>query len=901
MGLFSSKYKRIVGVTVVDLGVSKFDEYADFKRNAMVATDGHIDLYAKALFDYKQKIRHSYSSARIHNFGMDPVDTTGSASFSKEVSESEKHVKFPASYYGSKPAASILPREPYDDGCGAVPWEEEVCRFLIQNQSNLDSKDFKLNNSTEDANGVMNYSYVERTQTDARYGFVIRIDGFTKYGEESIDGKVDATIMYLWRTAKTKHYWEWKCNGDAESTRVYNENDVPDDPCPGESSNISQGEEFIEWEQHNPVYIRADVDIRSLSHSRLGLMNTGCSETNGFLYVGYDQQVVKDNIVVKNLSYKSAPLLSIKELNEGKIVEADNNSTQEERDKAFYQRKLFESFGQNVDNLSTYVENGDIDDMKIGMMIDMATTGSSNAISKIAFDTIDSMIGDLELVPQTNRTTCGDGRISLTTDYGNGVLTSSFNASKKTGKSNSKYKNRRKYRVSALSDDSNLIKNIDKMREVYDTYYGTDGLADDDAPSDGKEGMAMRTEIYQEYNTTASPSEKLKTAYSDLPTIKDLIDIRDRKHLMIEYPYNSNLQTVVSNMNADDSIDALDGYTVNIALPNSTDSETQYSVEISKKNIFGSSFGGGEYIVYSVSKTEPDGNYVEYELFGNEMKYVVDGDTFHKYPSRIEDAGMCIPVPENVMNGLPFYDFMSAYDVLMNGLAFSVKEIEIKWYQQEWFAVVFIIITIIVAVVITVMTAGAGSSIGMMLVDFAVNMAIAYAVTQAVMYVGEKLGVDPMILDIVAFVSSAIATGGVSALSQPSFYLQLVDMYLKSQLREQKEIAEKIKEDTEEFRKDVDEKSKLMTFESQIIEQWAILEGINTRSFYDSLGSNAISMSEEAITSAEEKKKYTLTPVVPMMTDGTRFALSQVELSASTYDPSGSIGRMDKFGDTTYD
>ena len=87
MGLFSTKRKTVVGVQTFDLGTDGYESFYRFRRDAMFASAGHTDQFMKAMFRYKQKVKSSYSSKRLEQYGMEFPTTSFSYPINPKIHE----------------------------------------------------------------------------------------------------------------------------------------------------------------------------------------------------------------------------------------------------------------------------------------------------------------------------------------------------------------------------------------------------------------------------------------------------------------------------------------------------------------------------------------------------------------------------------------------------------------------------------------------------------------------------------------------------------------------------------------------------------------------------------------------------------------------------------------------
>jgi hypothetical protein len=135
----------------------------------------------------------------------------------------------------------------------------------------------------------------------------------------------------------------------------------------------------------------------------------------------------------------------------------------------------------------------------------------------------------------------------------------------------------------------------------------------------------------------------------------------------------------------------------------------------------------------------------------------------------------------------------------------AVNITKTKWYQTS----IFKIILIIIAVVITVYTAGAGASVGAILLDLAVNAAIAFGINYVIDLLVEKGIISAEVGLVLKIVVSIYISGNgsfnvdLSLLDSAALIVEATGTYYQQQLllenKEYKDKMRKLKEESKKY------------------------------------------------------------------------------------------------------
>lgn len=829
MGWFSGETVTTVGISALDLGSGGYSRYYDFRKNLIFAVQDSSDpteKFQQEMFKYKQNVRHSYSSAKLEQYGIEPISTEISITRNSTISTIFENNP---NYYNLKYPDFIVPRN-------------------TDFQTTTADEDFLSSEAGAVKRGIDGYSSYE-------YRHIPSLDEYG-YTEKPIDGTYTEPEQGSGSTfnsgTHSNYYLIYDYESYNTSTRIF---DV--------SYRL-----YHRPENSNDVNLISTViheltDLTDYVWDGFTVYTTGYNQGEQVIRV---PDALNNSIETNTFNQEYEPLISLKEANKSTLSETDPNApaTEEERLNAFYQNKILESIGMDFDSAQPYIDNDKITDLKVGMVFNLETIDSNHGVINSFFNNLELLSGGY------NRSYTGANHIYSSTTYpvdelntitlplSDMTLELSFQLERiSRDYISSPITEKLKCKLKLYSEDSLLVRNTPDLIDTYETYYG-------EGSSSGLTAFEMRDNIATEYNNTNTPSDALKEAYGLLPTISQLSDLQDIIDTVVYMPQFNNTADIEAFLVNLDS-DTYSGFHVkSYSYIDTVNSQFKYEIvkdsvtTISRYPEFNNLYGAAKYVIRRTD--DATNSEIIYVLCGLKMRYYDgSGHDFTTFGSLNSTNPFFIPVGYGALESTTFYDYIEAYDVMMTGVVFSVQSIKLKWYQTSVFRIVLQIVLVIIAVAIEVFSAGSGTPISASILAVAESIAIAYAISAIVIAVAKELNIDSGIAQVIVAVVSAYFTSDYTQLFE-SLGLLAADAALKYQ-------TQQYLDDTNRLiaqQKELERKLKLIKLYSEqgdkSIKPWAILENIINRQDFDNPSNSSANLSIEGVEEGKDTEKYSVNP-----------------------------------------
>lgn len=829
MGWFSGKTVTTVGVSALDLGSNGYSKYYDFRKNLLFAvkdSNTPIEKFQNEMFKYRQSVRHSYSSAKLQQYGISPINSSTTVTQNSTISTIFKNNP---DYYNLRYPDYIAPRN-------------------TDFQSTSAEEDFLVSEALQVRMGMDGYGSYEYRYIDSlgEYGYTEKpLSGEYTEPPPAQDGvSVNAT------STPSNHYLIYDSHNYDELTRI---------------STVSY-RLYYRPKDSNDVNL-----ISTVTDEQADLTEYVCSGfvvyTSGF---NQNELIVRtpdalNNTFISNTTNQQyEPFISLKEANKASI-EDPSSIPEEERLRAFYQNKILESIGMNFKSAEPYISNDKITDLKVGMVFNLETLDANHGVMHSFFNNLENLSGGLDIsyvganhiysdtiYPVNNINT-------ITLPLSDMTLEISFQLERiSRDHISSAIPNKLKCKVKLYSDDPLIVRNTPDLIDTYETYYG-------DGSSNGLTAFEMRDNIATEYNNTANPSDALKEAYGLLPTVRQLSDLQDVIDTIVYMPYYTNVSDIEAFLVNLDS-DTYTGFHVQSYSYIST-GNSRFKYEITKNSVvtiskypeFNNRNNSAKYVI---RRTDDETNSeIIYVLCGLKMRYYdSSGHDYTTFGAINSTTPFFIPVTYGSLDNIPFYDYIEAYDVMMTGIAFSVQTVKLKWYQTEIFSVILQIVLVVIAVAIEVLSAGSGTPISASILAVAEDMAIAFAITTVVTEVAKALDIESSVVQVAVSVVTAYFTKDTTQLFE-SLGLIAADQALKYQ-------TEQYRQDTSRLiaqQKELDKKLKLISLYAEQsnsdFKPWAILDNIINSQNSENPSDSNVNLSIDLIEEGKEANKYSVKPI----------------------------------------
>jgi len=863
MGLFSGKKVTTIGVSALDLGVSGYNAYYAFRKNLLFAVEpsiNPIERFQEEMFKYKQSVKHAYSSARLSQYGIDPIETTTTISKTPTV---VNFFKDNPSYYNLKYPDFIIPR--------SIDWQTTVATDPFDPneapavQRGIDGRDtwipVHIDSLNED--GYAQHELSDAYDPDS--GVSTPENFYLVYDSQSYD---DTTRVFT------------------TSFRLYQR--------PQDSNDVN----LIETHTDD-TYDLTDYVFKGIS-----VFTTGFNQGEVILRMGVDIDTSTQSFSV---TQQYEPLISLKEANKATLADyGGGNLTDEEKLKAFYQNKILESIGMNFDSAKPYLDNDKITDLKVGMIFNLNTINENRGV-------IHSFFNNLEIFSnQEDSSYIGSDHIYEPTYYPIHELTTiklplsdmtlevSFQLERFTRDSISLAINEKlRCKLKLISNDTMDNINSPEMVSVYEDLYGA-------GSSDGLTVFEMRNDVIADYNSSSDPSDALKEAYGLLPTIKQLsalYDIIDTVLYIPEFTNTTDIEDFLVSLDPD----TYTGYSVTSYRYISASTNSNFKYEVIEQSVttlshytdFNNVDNCAKYIIRRTDDSTD--SEVIYVLCGLKMRYYdSSGHDYTSYGQIGSTTPFFMPVRYGALDNIPFFDYIESKDAMLNGIVFTVQVVKLKWYQTGIFRVVLQIVLVVIAVAIEIATSGTATSIATVLLSTAESLAVAFAISTVVTEVAKAFNIDSSIVQIALAVVEAYFTSDTTNLFE-SLGLLIADQALKYQTIQYQQDTERLIAQ----QKEIDRKLKLIQLTAQSsdkkIKPWAILENIINSQDATSTSDSSINLSMQKLEEAMERSKYSVEPEVRGVTyDLQSSAFSTLNHAERQYSIEYQIGIVNNsFGDNT--
>jgi len=779
MGWFSGEDVKVLGLTFTSLSDQSYDKYMRFRRGLIFASAGNAEVYGMELYKYRKNYKRSYDHRRIRRAGLNgepvsiekrdytPILTYLQDNYDPEVSSIDtliERTRINSSYTEDIPtsAEQFDIFELFTDQVGGKPYFVHDDDNDIDVYSNMDTVGEDENNVTWEITTPHSMSADNRTMS-----FVYTERTYKKVCEDTDDGSGNGTTFQT-------------CHIEQDTT----------------TTNID-----------------GNYDVQDYFWSKVVALSTNNGNVVKATYQVHTQYYRNAYTLLPPVVLTHAPLMSIKEQNH--TLEIDNeDATEEEKRLARKQRKLLKSFGLTFDTLESLINNGQIDDLKVGLAISPDDALRSMAVTKYLYNYFELIGGDANIPTVVSATRNRYFSFQL----GNMTASCSFNLSEVTINGTMPNGNQaREWRIKFRQTITNEEKYDLKMKKVYiDCFPGGD--------TDGKTVKVMLDEVKAEYNSyNGNPDDRpdnVTKAFDELPPndcfkrikpskyqnvfcSESEIDAQIAEYLTYELDPNSSTKTIIYEKvmhKIKHGISDGDKYFVR--------ERTVYSQEPYEDGV---EAGFNPVLAIDFFKQINENQYKQFTYCAGRITYVIDGETVTKEHTT-RDGSFRLFMLEEAMSGLPFNEFCDLYDKGMCGIAFSIEITHLKWYQTATFAIVFQIVMIVIAVAITIASAGSGTSISAAILDVATNMVVAYAITEITAFVAAKIGGD---IGKIAAVASAIAVlvlaGKLDTNNLGQLFLTMADQYIKADLQSLKDDMKRMQSEYKEFAEELNKKMKKIT------------------------------------------------------------------------------------------
>lgn len=251
----------------------------------------------------------------------------------------------------------------------------------------------------------------------------------------------------------------------------------------------------------------------------------------------------------------------------------------------------------------------------------------------------------------------------------------------------------------------------------------------------------LMTGINPQYNDTITNKTMFKLFdYIDAGDGTVVISI---SKLNMQYRFNLEKRVVSGSIGTVGTVTR-----VNIAETASTDTEGNTSVDSRAGMIL---------------RVQQDINeYKEIVVRDFSMLYTISG---HQITTYLDSTGgyTRLLLPLDLLNSLPYKEFVWIYERSLCMLAFSVEVVEIEWYETAAFGTLLKIVVIVVAVILAIPSGGQSIQWGAVLMSAIGSMAIMYAASLIAKAIGGTLGaVIGAIVAVVAMVYFGYVDAGSS-------------------------------------------------------------------------------------------------------------------------------------------
>lgn len=887
MGLFSTKKKTVIGVQSFDLGTDGYASFADFRHNAAFASGGNARAYQKAIYDYKKSVKSSYSSKRLDRYGMDPVSTPYTYSYSQMLTDLINSRDDIYAVEDLRNLENNLTKYSVIVNSGSLTKESKISSspdFTIEVQAfvlaELCVRGHMFPDYIPCNINTIRYEYSDFYETDCfRIGYnsdvlddndwigiEIKLTKFEMFtNDEVVDNVVNGTILArvsfdaqatsenlrVDGTSTTEGYSIYTGN---MGTHIENDSDTHNFGCFPTSQDEHLKDDYPDNEEYPYLHSRRRQETDYSWNEDIGYFYFA-----GIQYAtniaSYSEQVYRPlfgdrlyylaitaksavgSITTVNGAYEAEPLLNIKDHSKSleEIEEDESGMTDEERaeyrKKRFYNKKIIKSFSVDLDSFEAQIQNDTIKEMSVGMIFDFSKVGKSQSVLHTLYNSLHSILPtDLQVISPEKM---DDGyypanpiyRMSLDMPFGSGTITTSFVLQRRTYAKVIDYNPERfSIKVKAKADEYNSVRNRDDAVELYEDYFGA-------GTADGKTTLELRTEVIAEYNATDTPSEELETAFSLFPSKKSCMDIYDitffTGHLNVEPTSANDALVKLTDLGA-----GTEGYTAIMfkarRVPNSSPYE-YFKMEKLFGKLVGTralgEIGSGLNTVYKIQKEDSGMDEVVEYIISDIFMHFSDGTySSNRLFNQGSDSGTDLFLP--AASGT--LNSMKFYDYIeAKDVLLSGVVFTVQVIKIKWYQQKwFAWVLIVVAIVIAIISLGSATSISSALITLATEIIVAMAVAKAIEVIAPMLGIDPNDVRLVVALVSIVYGDASAALK----LLQLADALMKRELQEELDKLKNIKNDMKKFKEEQDKLMRLAESDSDSSKApalWAIVDRIN--------------------------------------------------------------------------
>jgi len=800
MGLFSSSYKYFQSISFQPLKAEPFGEFLYSRRQFLFASDANSRIFGKEMWKWKNDYRKRSNDALAAKLNAQPelmpVEYNSYDAIVDYIKNTLEVDDFYSILHIYEKSNEILGEEfPEDEFPEA--WQV-VYQWLIWDGFFL----WRFYDDEED------YYYYASQNTTEKVDDLYRVKVNNEYLSDS---KAEAVLEY------TLLYYE--------------------------ESEDEEGNVIIEEENQGDNV--AVVDAKQWFYISVSWIDKTDGKTHTseeeMLYIPYDIYTGSASEVENEELLEFAPIFQLKGDNEPVEVQLD-------------QRRMLKTFGLSMDAVQGMIDNGDIDDFRIGYAVAPDDAVKSASIAKYLFEFFEIVGGsdfDGTIRPlglQRNRTI----KFSVGEDENELTVQISFNLEERTVDGQVDIPDGfDEYKVKLKQKLSNADIYYDDVKDVYDDAIGgseTDITAMYNAVVDAYND---NPDDYEEFYNRLPPSGYNRTslirkntyAFStpedfDVVLFDELyFNVGDEDEPEYEQYWEIDSYKRYHTLKSSD----FDGLYAQLIYDQNVEMlEDPETGELEESDL--------ESVMIIIRKNISDTQYKEYVYRSGMLEYEIDGHTAKVYHDKA-DKTFRLFMLNKYLDRKRFREYTAVYDRSLCGLAYCQERVKVRWYERAWFGTFLQI----VAIVITVYTAGAGAGISATLISMATTYAIAYVAMKLAEAIGGELGV--LIGTIVAVTAMYFNPAG-SGMSVSDIWLTTSDTYLKMESVKVKDDIEKMKSMYEEYKKEIDKymyyiEQEMNYMDSLGYSKEAIIKNIANRAYNE--GYTDVYFDIETVNSMEEE------------------------------------------------
>ena len=788
MGLFSSKVKKIKGISFVPIVQDTREEYVQFRKELLMAMIGNFSIkrFAFELWKYKQNVKHRYKTAKL--------DEVAGGIQTKTISK--KDWSYVYNYLENNNITGVVRVLSGTD-------RQRVCIYDTTDKPE-GTHLINLAISSWNHNTPQFAPYNVEIGTEGEYD---RYEPYAEYTnnfivtDNGVTGSVYITCEYDVKATVYQYRYDNNCNLVLVDT-LYGV--------------VLEESLYIDLYYEDSAH---QVLVKDYFYGKLKCLGTDNDhallpiiEVHSDVYIS---EYINSTPTIINSTFNIAPMLQVKGL----------NSTLTPEDQAVMRQ--LKKFGIGIDSIQNMLDNDIIKDFKVGLMVSPHDALTSRAIAKYLFHFFDSL-GIPETEDYSDVFIRGRDGFSFEQEVSNSTYITNFSITKSIKSGTIPNANQKTYRLKCRQNIPNSQRFYKHIKEVYDDAIGND-------PNNTKTTKQLYDEIIQALENDPNNQTLIDARY-ELPAYNATSEMKPIKYIVVscaigEYVVASETERSEAITFGDDDVKTVIWDVIGVKELIDFPDADKYSAVVSEGyeyNEFYEDFletgnsDGEPLTVFSIELNyqHAPNEYTVITYSNGSIEYTTESGTVTQRHTA-EDTDLRIPMIREALQNVTVYEFHELYSKCFIGLAFTVQKIRIKWYQRGIFKVVLQIVLVVVAVAVTVLSGGAGVGVGTALASVATNIAIGYAVTAVVVKILDAAGIDTTWARVAVAVIQVAVTGTITADNMAQLGLVLADTAVKLELQSTQEDMQRLKEQQEEFNKMMDKKMKelkknLETFKGDI-------------------------------------------------------------------------------------